>query len=230
MTKCCVTWCTRDAVKGRADHCGACYKYLYRHGTTDRAPRKLPRGECVQGGCTAIVSVVKLGLCALHYSRYKAGQELGEATPQRILGDDKARFWSYVEVRGRDECWPWTGATTDGRGYFGVGGKTVRVTRFLLGIIDGVDIEGLDVCHTCDNPNCVNRRHLFPGTRQVNVQDMDTKGRRVNANEKVTPRFVRDMRHLHESGRSPAELARTYGVNCQTMYDLVTRRTWKAVG
>ncbi len=33
-----------------------------------------------------------------------------------IRGDIEARFWSHVDRRGDDECWPWT-ANTDRDGY-----------------------------------------------------------------------------------------------------------------
>lgn len=36
---------------------------------------------------------------------------------------------------------------------------------------------GLDVCHKCDTPECINPQHLFVGTRKDNMQDCIKKNR-----------------------------------------------------
>jgi hypothetical protein len=37
--------------------------------------------------------------------------------------------------------------------------------------------DSLFVCHTCDNPSCINDSHHFLGTSQDNVKDSVAKGR-----------------------------------------------------
>jgi hypothetical protein len=151
---------------------------------------------------------------------------------KRIVGDDVARFWSYVDKRGADECWPWIGAATNGRGYIGIGRKTLRATRYMWQLAHG---EALDaskkICHACDNPICVNPAHLWVGSQFDNVQDMDRKRRRVNANEKLSPELVSAIRVVCAS--CPDVNVRTFsvvlGINYMTLYDILRRKTWKDV-
>lgn len=91
------------------------------------------------------------------------------------------RFWAKVDKRGPDECWPWLGGTSDGYGVIGVGRRAEgvkRATHIAWTLEHGVPLpDGMDALHKCDNPPCVNPKHLFPGTQADNVKDMLAKGR-----------------------------------------------------
>jgi hypothetical protein len=89
------------------------------------------------------------------------------------------------------------------------------------------------VCHTCDNPPCVNPSHLWLGDVQSNTADMVSKGRNQMGedrhNAKLTNDKVREIRELRGEGVSQADLARRFQVNPATISGIVRRKDWKHV-
>jgi hypothetical protein len=94
-----------------------------------------------------------------------------------------SRFWSKVAVASDDECWTWlAGCNKQGYGTISRGGRdseNLLAHRASWEILRGPVPDNLCVLHTCDNPACVNPKHLFLGTRKDNLEDMTRKGRRA---------------------------------------------------
>ena len=102
------------------------------------------------------------------------------------------RFWSKVDRRSDDECWPWLGATDGRYGQFWFDRRKVKANRFAIAVDKGVWL-GSDqlACHHCDNPICVNPSHLFIGSMSDNIRDAVAK-------ERIDPAVMLQRNHNSE--------------------------------
>ena len=98
----------------------------------------------------------------------------GEIGEQRLI-----RFWSNVGMGPTDQCWEWK-LSGDGHGYgrFKIASYIqVRASRVALVAHTMSEPEGMFALHHCDNRKCCNPAHLYWGTHQDNMDDMNQRGR-----------------------------------------------------
>lgn len=138
---------------------------------------------------------------------------------------DIQRFWKKVDKSGgEDACWTWTGRPNrNGYGRFGIGHNVFYTHRFAYEITVGEIPEGIGVCHSCDNPQCCNPKHLFLGTQADNVFDMIRKGRMSKKGQfqpKLSDEQVEEIRKRYRRYRkfgpgasNSKELASEFGIS-----------------
>lgn len=139
-------------------------------------------------------------------------------------------------VKKVGECLIWQGA----KGPKGYGQIRIswpeskcKLTHRLAWELAGNDLpEGLDVCHKCDTPSCINVEHLFLGTRAENMQDMARKGRSSDTRgEKsgkavLTNGDVAIMKELYSVGRTQAYIASLYEVHPAHVSRILSGKRW----
>tara|TARA_X000001382_G_C3055528_1_gene142559 strand:+ start:148 stop:528 length:381 start_codon:yes stop_codon:yes gene_type:complete len=99
--------------------------------------------------------------------------------------------------------------------------KQFRHHRFVYEQHHGPIPEGMVIMHTCDNPSCINIKHLRMGTNWDNMRDKVLKGRHGGT---LTDQDVIDIR---ESSLKQVQLAEKYKVHVCTISSIKTRKTWK---
>lgn len=180
------------------------------------------------------------GWCRAHYQRWlrhgdpRGGRGFAPGVPlaHRVLVlTDRSG--------GPDACWPWLGARdTDGYGMLKLRYQRYRVPRLVFEFDRGhpPSPEKPCICHTCDNPDCCNPKHLWAGTPGDNNRDREEKGRSVrlvgedHPNAKLTANQVQAARAQYQAGSiSQAKLARRLGISRTTLHPILQRTAWRHV-
>lgn len=182
-----------------------------------------------------------------------------------ICSEIKSRFEEKFIPEPNSGCWLWTAAADQhGYGRFRVGSLTDNSRRMTVAPRMAWELykgelppPDLDVCHSCDNPPCVNPDHLFLGTRLQNMQDCVKKGRnsRGESHSKIQKAHILsgpdhylygrpgrkgekhhmakltddDVRAIRADHRMLAEIAADYEVSFATIGYIRRGKTWKHV-
>lgn len=159
-----------------------------------------------------------------------------------LCNNPQDRFWLFCPKLPDDECWEWTSTRTK-RGYGCLnyrnddGHRSIYAHRLSWEIHNGPIPNSLHVLHRCDNPPCVNPKHLFLGTHGDNMRDMFAKGRRTHLERMprgsnnhlaiVSESDVRQIRELRAQGLSLRNIAAMFPVTEGAIWRIVKRITWK---
>lgn len=135
-----------------------------------------------------------------------------------------------ISVNDPNECRHWEGGcNSSGYGYLYLNGKQYSAHRLSYIIHNGDIPKGLLIRHTCDNPTCVNPKHLITGTKHDNILDASQRGRLITTLNVESVKVIKWMiKHRNRYGLMN-KLARLYKVNRKAIYKIHAGITWKHV-
>jgi hypothetical protein len=167
------------------------------------------------------------GFCRSHYNymakhgrmvltRNMSGKTLAERIELMSRHDSETgcRIW----VRGKN-----------GTGYGNLifEGKSLLAHRAAYELAHGALPDGMNVCHSCDTPACVNPGHLFAGSDQANSDDKLSKGREARGTSHGMHRLTEDdIRGIRADPRRNKPVGDTYGITAGCVSMIKHRKRW----
>ena len=150
---------------------------------------------------------------------------------------DKDRFQDKWELNKNTGCWEITGwIDENGYGRASVNKKYFGSHRVSWVLNNGEIPNGMYVLHKCDNRKCVNPDHLFLGTHQDNMDDMNKKGRYCTLvgesarNVILTEEEVNQIRLKYIPYKYTQQmLADEFGVCAPLIHRIIKRDVWKHI-
>lgn len=145
--------------------------------------------------------------------------------------DTKQKQKFFFNIKN-DTCWEWNAyRDIDGYGRF----HALQAHRCSYYFYHYIDPLELFVCHSCDNPSCVNPNHLWLGTLRDNEDDKTSKGRRVkmtstlsNSNILTEKEIITIFNNI-ENGFfiSISQISDHLEINIETIRNIINGKSWK---
>lgn len=151
---------------------------------------------------------------------------------------DRTQGLTIVDGDGNETFSPCTvwkaGLGTRGYGQFSWKGKQYAAHRLSYTLNKGPIPEGHNVCHECDNRQCINPDHLYAGTQADNMLDKEMRRRgdqpygEFHYRHELTNANIIEMRKLWKTGNYyQRELAERFSVSRDAVHKIVNYKTYR---
>lgn len=140
-------------------------------------------------------------------------------------------FEEQIVRNDKSGCLEWTGSVVrGGYGYIIRKRKKIMAHRYWYELHVGPIQPGEVLCHRCDNPRCIEPKHLFIGSQAENISDKVRKSRQARG-EKIatailTAEQVVALRQEYAEGARQVDLASKYGIHQTSVSLIVRRKNW----
>jgi len=105
--------------------------------------------------------------------------------------------------------------------------KRILIHRYIYEINFGKIPKGKIIRHKCDNPNCINPKHLILGTQKENMQDMKDRERSLygikNHKAKLTEKQAKEIYLLNFPYK---EIAKKYKISKEAITSIKNDKNW----
>lgn len=208
---------------------GKCEKH-YRSELKSSPDRLIiPReGTCTFKDCNR--QVLAKRLCVNHYTKVKR-----DRTVQRRRLDTKA-YREFVEsaiATDSPDCIEWP-TRRSGFGYAHIRIDGVGYQAHVYVCLRAHGTPPTDkpwACHGCDNPRCINWRHLRWGSPQDNSDDRIVRGRSLKGSENPIALLTEEQARAikYDRTKSGRYWARKFGVSDATVSKIRVGENWKHI-
>jgi hypothetical protein len=147
-----------------------------------------------------------------------------------MKGSPKERFdakWQEDPVTG---CWIWVASFRAQYGCFGYKNKIRPAHRVSYELYVGEIEDSKFVCHRCDNPSCVNPKHLFLGTHLDNMRDRTIKNRASgggSGGRRLCIDTAREIRRYFIDTHNISKVARNFNITRRTVRAIINNEHWR---
>ncbi len=179
------------------------------------------------------------GFCDTHYRRFR---KHGDPNFTTIFHGPAHERVLRNCIRSATGCLEYQGKARSSKGGHGrvaiwINGefKLKQAHRVVWENANGPIPEGLVVRHKCDNPICVEVRHLLLGTIADNNRDRDERGRRrapfgsSASTSKLSEWQVVEIRRRSAAGEKQRSIAADFGMSQAAIWSAIKGKTWSHV-
>jgi hypothetical protein len=144
------------------------------------------------------------------------------------------RFMEKVLIPDKG-CWIWNAfKNKEGYGLFRYGNKIALAHRISYEIFDRKPASSELVCHHCDNPSCVNPKHLFLGTDRTNSDDKIRKKRHLFGSKFPQSKIdestaIKIRKEYFVKNMTTRELSKKYGIAHSGISNVITYKNWRHI-
>ncbi len=92
----------------------------------------------------------------------------------------KNRLFNKINIKGENDCWPWSGYVKkqDGKGYININKNPVGVQKVVYELEKGIVDKNFPIITSCGNKLCCNAKHLLHDIvsvfwNKVNIKEED---------------------------------------------------------